>query len=96
MKKINIPILLESGKNCNKLKTFPVIIQKVALNNSNLTLTIILQNTQKLQLLTQIIKTESIYKSNYKAKLEGLVDERPIGIIKRRRKRKSFKMRCVY
>ncbi len=34
-----------------------------------------MQNTQTLQLFTQIIKTESIYKSNWNAKLEGLVDE---------------------
>jgi hypothetical protein len=45
------------------------------LNKSSLPLKNILQNTQTLQLLTKIIKTENIYKSNKDAKLEGLVDE---------------------
>ncbi len=42
---------------------------------ANLVLKNILQNTQTLQLFTKKIKTENIYKSNYGAKLESLVDE---------------------
>ena len=34
-----------------------------------------MQNTQTLKLFSKINKTESIYKSYYNAKLEGLVDE---------------------
>ncbi len=49
--------------------------EQVSLNKSSLLLKNILQNTRTLQLLTKIIKTESIYKSNKDAKLEGLVDE---------------------
>jgi hypothetical protein len=50
-------------------------MQQVASNKSSLLLRTILQNTQTLQQFTKIIKTESIYKSNYNAKLKGLVDE---------------------
>jgi hypothetical protein len=38
-------------------------IEQVALNKSSLLLMTILQNTQTLQVFTQIIKTESFYKS---------------------------------
>ncbi len=34
-----------------------------------------MRNAQTLQLFTKDIKTESIYKSNWNAKVEGLVDE---------------------
>jgi len=45
------------------------MIEQVALNKSSLLLRNILQPTQTLQYFTIIIKTESIYKSNYNAKL---------------------------
>jgi hypothetical protein len=48
------------------------IIEQVALNKSSLLLKIQEQNIQTLQLFTMIIKTESVYKSNQNAKLEGL------------------------
>jgi len=47
------------------------ITDQVAANKSRLVLEIIKQNTQTLQLFTMISKTESIYKSNQNAKLEG-------------------------
>jgi len=40
------------------------ITEQVASNKSNLLLKILMQNTQTVQLFTEIIKTESIYKSN--------------------------------
>jgi hypothetical protein len=50
------------------------IIEQVAWNKSSLLLNIIIQNTQTLQLFTVIIKTEIIYKSYKKARLDGLGD----------------------
>jgi hypothetical protein len=61
----------------------PIIIEHVTLNKFNLLLKIILENRITVQLFTKTIKTESIYKSNYDAKLEGLVGERPSGLIKK-------------
>ncbi len=69
------------------------VYSQVASTKSSLLLKIIFPRTQTLQLLTMIIKTESIYKSNQNAKLKRLVDERPIGPIKRARKHERFKMR---
>jgi len=40
------------------------VIEQVASNKSCLLLTIQMQNTQKLKLFTDIIKAESIFKSN--------------------------------
>jgi hypothetical protein len=50
-------------------------IEQVAWNKSSLLMKIQRQNTQTLQLFTEIIKTGHIYKSNLNAKLEGLVGE---------------------
>ena len=48
----------------DRLIPFPTsIIKQVAWNKSSLLLKNILQNTQILQLLIKVIKTESIYKS---------------------------------
>jgi hypothetical protein len=71
-----------------------IIIQQVASNNSSLLQKIILENYLTVQLFAKTIKTENIYKSNYDANLEGLVGERPSGLIKRRMKRKHFKREC--
>jgi hypothetical protein len=51
------------------------IMEQNASNISSFLLKIILENTQTLQLFTKIIKTESIFKSNTDAKLEGLIEE---------------------
>ncbi len=72
------------------LENVPIIIE----HKFNLLLKIIFENKQVVQLFTKTIKTESIYKSNYDANLEGLVGERPNGLIKRERKRKHFKRKC--
>ncbi len=53
------------------------------MNKLSLLLKNILQNTQTLQLLTKIIKTENIYESNWDAKLEGLADETKCSNLKR-------------
>jgi hypothetical protein len=42
-----------------------------------------MRNTQTLQIFTKIVKTESIYKSNSNAKLEGLVDKTKWGNARR-------------
>jgi hypothetical protein len=47
------------------------IIEQVDSNKLSLLLKNILQNTQLLQLFTEIIKTEIIYKSNKDATIEG-------------------------
>jgi hypothetical protein len=73
------------------LENVPIIIEHVTLNKFNLLQKIILENKLTVQLFKKRIKTESIYKSNYDANLEGLVGERPNGLIKRERKRKHFK-----
>jgi hypothetical protein len=67
-----------------------IIIEQVSWIKSSLLLMIQKQNTQTFQLFTKIIKKESIYKSNYNAKLDGL-SEKAIGLIKSGRKRKCFK-----
>ncbi len=46
------------------LKETKLLIEQVPSNKSSLSLKIILQNTQTLQLLTRITKTESTYLSN--------------------------------
>jgi hypothetical protein len=51
------------------------IFEQVVQNKSSLLPKIILQTTQALQLFTTMIKTESVYKSLKKAKLEGLSAE---------------------
>jgi hypothetical protein len=66
-------------------------MEQVASYKSSLLLKIILESTPTLQLFTIIIKTESIYKYNKYAKFEGLVGERPSGLISRWRKCKHFK-----
>jgi hypothetical protein len=48
------------------------MIEQVAFNKSSLLLKIHKQNTQTLKIFTKIINTESIYKSNWNAKQEGL------------------------
>ncbi len=49
-----------------------VMIEQVAWNKSSLLLKIQIQNTQTLQLFTETIKTESIFKGYKNAKHEGL------------------------
>ncbi len=48
------------------------IFEQVVQNKSNLLPKIILQTAQALQVFVTMIKTESVYKSFKKAKLEGL------------------------
>ncbi len=48
------------------------MIKQVASNKSSLLLKIQNLNKQTLQLFAALIKTESIYKHNYNAKLRGL------------------------
>jgi hypothetical protein len=50
-------------------------IEQVILNKSSLLLKIQKQNTQTLQLITRIIKTESVYKRYKKCQAEGLGSE---------------------
>jgi len=61
----------------------------VALNKSSLVLNIILQNTQTLQLFTNIINAESIAKVIKIPSWKAWV-ERPNGLIIKGRKRKRF------
>jgi hypothetical protein len=49
-----------------------IIIEQVSWIKSSLLLKIQKQSTQTLELFTKIIKMESIYKSNYNTKLDGL------------------------
>ncbi len=58
-----------------------IIMKQVALNDLSLLLQIQMQNTQTLQLFTNIIKTESIYISFKNAQKEAWV-QRPSGLIK--------------
>jgi hypothetical protein len=70
-------------------------MEQVALYKSSLLLKIILESTQTLQLITKIIKTESIYKNNKYAKLESSVGERPSSLINRWKKHKRFKWKYL-
>ncbi len=70
-----------------------LVIEKVALNKSSLLLKTISQNTKTLQLFTNIITTESIYKCKENAKLKDLFKEKPSGLNERGKKRKIFKRR---
>ncbi len=58
-----------------KNKTYPNIKEQVALNKSSLLLKIQIQNTQTLQLVTTLIETESIDKSDSESQAEGLGSE---------------------
>jgi hypothetical protein len=66
-------------------------MEQVASYKSSLLLNIILENTSTLQLITKIIKTESIYKYNKYAKLESSVGERRSSLINRWKKHKRIK-----
>ncbi len=66
-----------------------IIIEQVSWIKSSLLLMIQKQNTQTLELFTKIIKKESIYKSNYNAKQDGLSSKS--SLIESGGKRKCFK-----
>jgi hypothetical protein len=70
-------------------------MEQVASYKSSLLLKIILESTQTLQLITKIIKTESIYKNNKYAMLESSVGERPSSLINRWKKHKRFKWKYL-